>query len=546
MPTPRTALTCLALLLPIGLLGCGATTPTEVDTTIASITVTFDGQALTALGASVQLSAEARNSSGDIVPGAQLTWASSDASVVSVSTSGLATAVGDGVATITAAAAGVEGTASITVTQTANAVIIVTAITTLTALEQTEQLSARLVDANGNALPDMVAMWSSSDPTVVAILEGARMRAEANGTATISATIAGISGTAEITVAQVATTVTLTPAGDTLRSVSDTVRLATDIRDAGGSVVAGAVGSWNSSAPGVATVSTSGLVSPVADGVTTVTFSVDGISASASILVSFDQISSSLVIDLNTPTLFAEGGFVGTATVRNGDGVELTGLTVQWTSPDANLSVQNVQIDGLGRSTALVYTGAATGTFTIHAETASGIMGSATVTVVAAPAAQGVSIDFETVPSGALITTITCCAISTQFSGWGITFRWRDAFAGGGSGFPTLTGWTSPGSRSLTNDQSSRGSLTGSHEMTFSVDIARFQMQIWYPTAAVTPPIRAFDQFGQEIAGVVVDLVRTDLGGTFREEIVVHSPILIRSIKVGPSNGILWMDNLVY
>lgn len=82
--------------------------------------------------------------------------------------------------------------------------------------------------------------------------------------------------------------------------------------------------------------------------------------------------------------------------------------------------------------------------------------------------------------------------------------------------------------------------------MTFSVDIARFQMQIWYPSAAVTPPIRAFDQFGQEIAGVVVDLVRTDLGGTFLEEIVVHSPILIRSIKVGPSNGVMGMDNLVY
>ena len=66
---------------------------------------------LTALGASVELAAEAFDANGHAVAGAEFSWESSHIAVATVDTSGLVTAVSNGTAAITASSGAASGMA---------------------------------------------------------------------------------------------------------------------------------------------------------------------------------------------------------------------------------------------------------------------------------------------------------------------------------------------------------------------------------------------------------------------------------------------------
>ena len=72
---------------------------------------------LTALDDTVRLVAEVRDQNGRVMAGAAVTWSSSDTSVARVDVSGLATAAGNGDATITGRAGSAVGSAAVTVRQ---------------------------------------------------------------------------------------------------------------------------------------------------------------------------------------------------------------------------------------------------------------------------------------------------------------------------------------------------------------------------------------------------------------------------------------------
>ena len=99
-------------------------TPTPDPPRATTVAVTLATTQLTALGATVQLTAEVRDQNGQVMAGAGVTWTSSDASVVTVSGSGLVTAAGNGTATITATAGSATGTAEITVTDPDRAALV--------------------------------------------------------------------------------------------------------------------------------------------------------------------------------------------------------------------------------------------------------------------------------------------------------------------------------------------------------------------------------------------------------------------------------------
>ena len=89
--------------------------PRPATVAVAPATVQF-----TELGATEQLTAEVRDQNGNAMAGAAVSWASSAASVATVSASGLVTAAGNGTATITATAGSASGSATVTVAQSAN------------------------------------------------------------------------------------------------------------------------------------------------------------------------------------------------------------------------------------------------------------------------------------------------------------------------------------------------------------------------------------------------------------------------------------------
>ena len=107
--------------------GDGATepsTPPPDPPQPTTVTVSPATAQLATLGATVQLSAEVLDQNGNAMAGATVTWASSAASVATVSSTGLVTAVGNGPATITATAGAVSGSAAVTVAQEVSAVVV--------------------------------------------------------------------------------------------------------------------------------------------------------------------------------------------------------------------------------------------------------------------------------------------------------------------------------------------------------------------------------------------------------------------------------------
>ena len=82
---------------------------------VASVEVTPVAPWILALGATLPLTARARAASGALMPDQVFTWSSGDPSVVTVSDSGVVTAVAAGTATVTAVAQGVSGRSAVTV-----------------------------------------------------------------------------------------------------------------------------------------------------------------------------------------------------------------------------------------------------------------------------------------------------------------------------------------------------------------------------------------------------------------------------------------------
>ena len=126
---------------------------------------------LTELGATEQLTAEVRDQNGNAMAGAAVSWASSAASVATVSSTGLVTAVGNGTATITATAGSASGSATVTVAQEVSAVAVSPAADTLVAGD-TLRLAAEADDANGHTVAGAEFTWASSD-TLVAVVDDA-------------------------------------------------------------------------------------------------------------------------------------------------------------------------------------------------------------------------------------------------------------------------------------------------------------------------------------------------------------------------------------
>src|SRR5712692_8630139 len=166
---------------------------------VASVTLSLASASLTA-GRTVQLTATPKDANGNPLSGRVITWTSSAAGVATVSGSGLVTGVAVGSATITATSEGQSGTAAFTVTNVPVAAVTVSPATASVVVGQTVQLTATPKDANGNPLSGRVITWTSSAAGVATVSGSGLVTGVAVGSATITATSEGQSGTAAVTV----------------------------------------------------------------------------------------------------------------------------------------------------------------------------------------------------------------------------------------------------------------------------------------------------------------------------------------------------------
>ena len=246
--------------------------PTPEPARPTTVTVSPATHELTALGTTVQLSAEVRDQNARVMAGATVTWTSSASSMATVDASGLVTAAGNGTATITASAGSASGSAVVTVMQSVASVEVSPSVYELTALGQTVQLTAEAFDENGHAVAGAEFSWESSDAAVATVDAGGLVTAVAEGVATITASAGEASGSAVVTVMQPVASVQVSPSAETI-GLGSTLQLTAEAFDENGEAVAGVEFSWESSDAAVATVDAGGLVTGVAVGVATITAS---------------------------------------------------------------------------------------------------------------------------------------------------------------------------------------------------------------------------------------------------------------------------------
>src|SRR5205085_1590944 len=184
--------------------GMADTATAVVTATVVPIAavVVLPASASAPVGGSVQFVAVPLDSTGTALGGRVIAWASSNTSVASVNDGGLATGLAAGSATISATSEGHSGTAACTVSAVTVPVASVTVSppSAAVAAGQTVQLTATPKDASGNALTGRTITWTSGTPSVATVSTGGLVRGVAAGSATITATSEGKSGTSAVTV----------------------------------------------------------------------------------------------------------------------------------------------------------------------------------------------------------------------------------------------------------------------------------------------------------------------------------------------------------
>ncbi len=448
----------------------GSATVTVTPAILTSITITPPNRSI-AKATTVQLVATGTFSDGttqDFTASASwISTADAIATVGNTGSSGLVTGTGVGSATITATQAGVSGSATVTVTPAVLISITITPPNPSIALGTTVQLSATGTFSDGTTQDFTAsASWISTADAIATVGNtgsSGLVTGTGVGSATITATQAGVSGSATVMVTPaILTSITITPPNPSI-ALGTTVQLsATGTFSDGTTQDFTASAHWTSTADAIATVGntgSSGLVTGTGVGSATITATQAGVSGSATVTITA-AILTSVTITPPNPSI-ALGTTVqlsATGTFSDGTTQDFT-ASAHWTSTaDAIATVGNTGSPGL-------VTGTGVGSATITA-TQAGVSGSATVTVT--PAVL-ISITITPPnPSIALGTTVQLSATGTFSDGTTQDFtasaHWTstaDAIATvGNTGSPGLVTGTGVGSATITATQAGVSSST--------------------------------------------------------------------------------------
>jgi uncharacterized protein YjdB len=149
----------------------------------------------------------------------------------------------------------------------------------------TGTLTATLKDAAGNVLTGRTVTWTSSLGAIATVSSTGVVTGQSPGTATITATSEGKTGTATVVVqAGPAATVIVTPSPVSVR-VGNSVQLTATAFDAFGNWITGRSFTWTTSNGAVATVSSTGLVTTKRTGTVIITATMDAKSGASNVTV---------------------------------------------------------------------------------------------------------------------------------------------------------------------------------------------------------------------------------------------------------------------
>lgn len=349
----------------------GSTSVSVTAPSITSISVTPDDMTL-AIGVGEQYTASAIYSDGsiqDLVTG--VTWTSSNSSVATVDSNGLATTLGAGTTTITATVGSFTDASVITVVAAHLQTITLTPTNVTMAAGTQQQFTAVGNFDDGSTQVLISALWSSSSSSVLAIDQNGLALAVGPGSSTVSVTSGTVSASTSVTVST-ATLVSLAiaPANssmpdDATRQFSATGTFSDNsTQDMTQSVL------WSSATPTVATITNLGLVSSLSTGSTTITAMLGSVSNSTTLTVSNVTLVSIAISPANGRVQKGTSlKFTAVGTYSDGSTATLT--NVSWRSSKNNLA--NMRRNGILHAKKA-------GTLTVTAS-AFGVTGSTSVTI---------------------------------------------------------------------------------------------------------------------------------------------------------------------
>lgn len=330
----------------------GATVLTVTSATLQSLTVT-PPNATSAVGSTRQFAATGTYSDSttrDVT--LQVTWASSNTNVATISNAagsqGLATAIAMGTTTVTAALSGSTGTATLTVTSagtvTLQSIVVTPAGTTISSGSSRQYTATgSYSDGSTQNLTNQVN-WASTNTAVAtisnALISKGLASAVAAGTTNITATLMAVVGTTPLTVSSATlSSIALTPASPSLPAgYRLQFRAVGTYSDGSTQDITNNV-TWASVTTAVATISNAagsrGIATGVAAGSSSISATLGTISGSTALTVNTATLTSIAVTPASfTLARLATRQLAATGTFSNATTLDLT-TQVTWSSSRA-------------------------------------------------------------------------------------------------------------------------------------------------------------------------------------------------------------------
>ncbi len=216
-------------------------------------------------------------------------------------------------------------------------------------------MATTVKDQNGDVMTAPIT-WSSTSPNVATITSAGLVTGVSRGQTVIRAVTGEISATVPVFVIDpTVATVSVSGLPTSTFFVGQSFQANATVRDVAGNVLNAFAVTWTSSTPGVASVSSTGLVVGVSAGTTTLTASAGGKSASATVTVTLVPVNS---VSLSSTKPVQIGRDVTlTTTLRNATGgtLPLTQRSLVWASTDTSVAtVVNGVVRGVSAGTATI------------------------------------------------------------------------------------------------------------------------------------------------------------------------------------------------
>ena len=312
----------------------GSATVIVEEPILDSIQVTPTGATL-GIGDTQRFIVTARDQDGNVMSDVAINWTSSNETVGTIDADGFFSALDDGTATVTATAENVTATANVTVNNEdpALASIVVTPSEITFGSNETQQFTATAFDQFGAEIAGVEIAWTSSDETVGTIDADGLFSALDDGTATVTATVENVTGTAEVTVTTASSGVVVSPSTITLNA-GDSRQFTATVYDPEGNETSDAVVTWTISDEMVGTIDVDGLFSALEEGTATITATAENETGTAMVTVELPPAPTRIEIEPTTATILPGETRQFTATVYDQRDNQMDWISVTWSSSD--------------------------------------------------------------------------------------------------------------------------------------------------------------------------------------------------------------------